>query len=170
MTGNYRVNLEIRAREVRLIDDQGNNLGIVKIKEALSLAKEKNLDLVEIAPNANPPVCRILDYGQWLYRQKKKEKESQKHQKTIDIKEVKFSLRISDNDFMVKRRLMERFLKEGHKVKVTIRLRGRERAHMELTQQMMNRIYESVLELATVERPLQSDGRGLSAVLAPKKS
>lgn len=170
MTGNYRVNLEIRAREVRLIDDQGNNLGIVKIKEALSLAKEKNLDLVEIAPNANPPVCRILDYGQWLYRQKKKEKESQKHQKTIDIKEVKFSLRISDNDFMVKRRLMERFLKEGHKVKVTIRLRGRERAHMELTQQMMNRIYESVLELATVERPLHSDGRVLSAILAPKKS
>lgn len=170
MKERHRINRQIRARQVRVIDEKGQNLGVMSTSEALALAEEKDLDLVEVAPNANPPVCRILDYGQWLYQQQKKEREARKKQKHVEVKEIKFTLRISDNDFAVKQRQIERFLREGHRVKITIRLRGRERAHMDRPREMMDRIYQSVEPLAVIERPLQTEGRVLTAVLAPRKS
>lgn len=164
----FRVNQQIRAREVRLVDEQGQQIGIVPLEQALAIAEERGLDLVEIAPQARPPVCRLLNYSQWLYQRKKKEREARRKQRQVDIKEVKFTIRISGNDYEVKRRQIERFLAEGDKVKVTVRMKGRERAHQDIGLQMMRRILDSFAEVAHVERPPELEGPNITAVLSPR--
>ncbi|MCS7311734.1 MAG: translation initiation factor IF-3 [Acidobacteria bacterium] len=164
----FRVNQQIRAREVRLVDEQGQQVGIVPLEQALAIAEERGLDLVEVAPDARPPVCRLLNYSQWLYQRKKKEREARRKQRQVDVKEVKFTIRISGNDYEVKRRQIERFLAEGDKVKVTVRMKGRERAHQDIGLQMMRRIIDSFAEVAHVERPPELEGPNITAVLSPR--
>lgn len=138
-----RINEEIRAREVRLVDEEGEQLGLFTLSDALKLAEEKSLDLVEIAPTAKPPVCKTMDYGKFKYEQSKKEKEVKKKQKIISVKEVKLRLNIEENDFMTKARNAIRFLEDGDKVKVTIMFRGREITHSELGLQLSKKICRS---------------------------
>jgi len=164
----FRVNQQIRAREVRVVDEQGQQIGIMPLEQALAIAEERGLDLVEVAPDAKPPVCRLLNYSQWLYQRKKKEREARRKQRQVDIKEVKFTIRISGNDYEVKRRQIERFLAEGDRVKVTVRMKGRERAHQDIGLQMMQRILDSFAEVAHVERPPELEGPNITAVLSPR--
>lgn len=164
----FRVNQQIRAREVRLVDEQGQQIGIMPLEQALAIAEERGLDLVEVAPDAKPPVCRLLNYSQWLYQRQKKEREARRKQRQVDIKEVKFTIRISGNDYEVKRRQIERFLAEGDRVKVTVRMKGRERAHQDIGFQMMQRILDSFAEVAHVERPPELEGPNITAVLSPR--
>ncbi len=138
--------------------------------EALKVAREKGLDLVEVSPTANPPVCRIINYGKFLYQQSKREHEARKHQKSMELKEVKFRPRTGEHDFDVKRNKMVGFLKEGDKVKATIMFRGRENAHREIGHQMMERLIESLVEVGQVETRPKQEGPNLSAVFAPKKT
>ena len=138
------INEQIKAKEIRVVDDDGNQLGIMKPKKALELAREKNLDLVTVAPNAKPPVCRIMDYGKFKYEQNKKEKEAKKKQKTINVKEVKLRPNIEDNDFYTKLNNAKRFLKKDDKVKVTIMFRGREVTHPKLGYELCNRMAEEL--------------------------
>lgn len=165
-----RINERIRAREVRLIDDEGNQLGIVPPFEGMKLAREKGLDLVEISANAKPPVCRILDYGKYLYQMNKREHEARKHQKSIEVKEVKFRPRTSAHDFMIKKNRIIGFLEDGDKVKATIMFRGRERAHKEIGWDMINRLLKELEDVANVETRPKQEGPNLSAVMAPKKT
>lgn len=164
----FRVNQQIRAREVRLIDEQGQQIGVVPLEQALAIAEERGLDLVEVAPDARPPVCRLLNYSQWLYQRKKKEREARRKQRQVEIKEVKFTVRISGNDYEVKRRQIERFLADGDKVKVTVRMKGRERAHQDIGLEMMRRILSSFAEIAQVERPPEVEGPTITALLIPR--
>jgi len=164
----FRVNQQIRAREVRLVDERGQQIGIVPLEQALAIAEERGLDLVEVAPDARPPVCRLLNYSQWLYQRKKKEREARRKQRQVNIKEVKFTVRISENDYEVKRRQIERFLADGDKVKVTVRMKGRERAHQDIGLQMMHRILDSFAAVAHVERPPELEGPNITAVLSPR--
>ena len=154
---------------MRLIDDEGNQLGIVPPLEGLKMAREKGLDLVEIAANAKPPVCRILDYGKYLYQMNKREHEARKHQKSIEVKEVKFRPRTSAHDFMIKKKRIIRFLGDGDKVKATIMFRGRERAHKEIGWDMINRLLKELEDVAIIETRPKQEGPNLSAVIAPKK-
>jgi translation initiation factor IF-3 len=147
----HRINREIRAREVRLIDEEKNQIGIVPIQKALQAAEEKDLDLVEISPNANPPVCRILDYGKYLYSLQKKAHEAQKQQKKIHIKEIKFTPVIGDHDVEVKLKKIRQFLEDGNKVKVTIWLKGRQKRKPEMLGIMTDRILEILKEFAEIE-------------------
>ena len=151
-----RINEEIRAREVRVIGSDGEQLGIMSGREAQQLAYEKHLDLVEIAPTAKPPVCRIMDYGKYRYEQQKREKESRKKQKTFDIKEVKLRPGIEEHDFNVKFKNAVRFLEDGDKVKVTIMFRGRELSHPELGEVLLNKMAAQLKEMAVVERQTQT--------------
>ncbi len=153
---------------MRLVSADGEQLGIVHIKEALRIAQEKNLDVVCVAPTAKPPVCRIMDYGKFRFEQSKKEKEARKNQKTIDVKEMKFRPKIEEHDFGVKLKNIERFLKSGDKVKVTIMFRGRERSHPELGEKILNKVAERLLELAIVEKKPKLEGRNMIMILAPK--
>ena len=137
----------IRAKEVRLIDENKEQLGVKPTEEALALAVEAGLDLVEVAPQANPPVCRIMDYGKFLYELHKKAQEAKKHQKQVQVKEIKFRPKISIHDYTFKIRHVERFLKEGNKVKITVMLRGREKAKPELAHLILDRVFEDVAEL-----------------------
>ena len=156
---------------MRLIDDEGNQLGIVPvIFEGMKLAREKGLDLVEISANAKPPVCRILDYGKYLYQMNKREHEARKHQKSIEVKEVKFRPRTSAHDFMIKKNRIIGFLEDGDKVKATIMFRGRERAHKEIGWDMINRLLKELEDVANVETRPKQEGPNLSAVMAPKKT
>ena len=155
---------------MRLIDDEGNQLGIVPPFEGLKLAREKGLDLVEISANAKPPVCRILDYGKYLYQMNKREHEARKHQKSIEVKEVKFRPRTSKHDFTIKKNRIVGFLEEGDKVKATIMFRGRERAHKEIGWGMINRLLKEIEDVANIETRPKEEGPNLSAVLAPKKT
>ena len=139
-----RTNDRIRAREIRVIDDEGNQIGILPPFEALKMAREKNLDLVEISPTAVPPVCRIMDYGKFLYQQEKKEREAKKHQKTIVVKEVKFRINVDDHDYDTKKNHVLRFLDEGDKVKATIFFRGREMTRTGLGRQILERLIKDV--------------------------
>jgi translation initiation factor IF-3 len=164
-----RVNEEIRAKEVRLIDVNGEQLGIMPVTSALRLAEEKDLDLVEVAPQAKPPVCRLMDYGKYKYEQSKREKEAKKRQRVINIKEVKLRLNIEDHDFLVKAKSAERFLRDGDKVKVTIMFRGREIVHTQLGQVLLNRLSEHVKEIATIERQPKLEGKNMVMVLAPRQ-
>ncbi len=164
-----RINERIRAKEIRVIDEEGKQLGVMPPYEALKVAREKGLDLVEVSPTANPPVCRIINYGKFLYQQSKREHEARKHQKSMELKEVKFRPRTGEHDFEVKRNKMVGFLKEGDKVKATIMFRGRENAHREIGHQMMERLIESLVEVGQVETRPKQEGPNLSAVFAPKK-
>jgi translation initiation factor IF-3 len=163
-----RVNDEIRVREVHLIDKDGANRGTVLIAEALRLAQEAGLDLVEIAPNAAPPVCKLLDYGKFKYQEQKKAAEARKKQKIVEVKEVKFRPMIDDHDYDVKMRAMHRFFEDGDKVKVTLRFRGREMAHQELGFQLLNRVKDDTSKLAKVEQDPKMEGRQMVMVLAPR--
>ena len=165
-----RINEEIRAREVRVIGSDGEQLGIMSGREAQQLAYEKHLDLVEIAPTAKPPVCRIMDYGKYRYEQQKREKESRKKQKTFDIKEVKLRPGIEEHDFNVKFKNAVRFLEDGDKVKVTIMFRGRELSHPELGEVLLNKMAAQLKEMAVVERQPKLEGKNVIMIVAPKPS
>ena len=165
-----RINEEIRAREVRVIGSDGEQLGIMSGREAQQLAYEKHLDLVEIAPTAKPPVCRIMDYGKYRYEQQKREKESRKKQKTFDIKEVKLRPGIEEHDFNVKFKNAVRFLEDVDKVKVTIMFRGRELSHPELGEVLLNKMAAQLKEMAVVERQPKLEGKNMIMIVAPKPS
>lgn len=165
-----RINEEIRAREVRVIGSDSEQLGIMSGREAQQLAYEKHLDLVEIAPTAKPPVCRIMDYGKYRYEQQKREKESRKKQKTFDIKEVKLRPGIEEHDFNVKFKNAVRFLEDGDKVKVTIMFRGRELSHPELGEVLLNKMAAQLKEMAVVERQPKLEGKNMIMIVAPKPS
>jgi translation initiation factor IF-3 len=163
-----RVNEEIRAREVQLIDQNGGNRGVVEIRVALELANEAGLDLVEISPNTTPPVCKILDYGKYKYQAQKKAAEARKKQKVVEVKEIKLRPMIDDHDYDVKMRSMRRFFEEGDKVKVTLRFRGREMAHQELGVKLLDRVRDDLAKLAKVEQEPKFEGRQMVMVLAPR--
>ncbi|QQG36278.1 MAG: translation initiation factor IF-3 [Micavibrio aeruginosavorus] len=165
--GGLNINEQIRARQVRLIDAEGEQVGVVAIAEALRMADEAGLDLVEISPNAEPPVCKILDYGKYKYEQQKKAAEARKKQKVIEVKELKFRPNIDDHDYQVKIKAARRFLEDGDKVKITLRFRGREMAHMDLGMKVMNRVREELAELAKVEMDAKVEGRQAIMVLTP---
>ena len=163
-----RINEEIRAREVRVIAGEGEQLGIMSGRDALQLAQERHLDLVEIAPTAKPPVCRIMDYGKYRYEQQKRDKEARKKQKTFDIKEVKLRPGIEDHDFGVKFKNAVRFLEDGDKVKVTIMFRGRELSHPELGEVLLKKMAEQLKDMAVIERAPKLEGRNMIMIVAPK--
>jgi len=164
-----RMNERIRAREVRVIDDAGEQLGIMPPFEALKKAREKNLDLVEISPTAQPPVCRIMDYGKFLYQNEKREREAKKNQKQIVVKEVKFRINVDEHDYQTKKNHVLRFLEEGDKVKATIFFRGREMTRQSLGRQVLERLIGDVAEKSIVEFRPRQEGNTLHAILAPKK-
>lgn len=164
------VNEEIREKEVRLIDSGGEQLGIVPIKKAVEMAEVKQLDLVMIAQQAKPPVCRIMDYSKYLYELSKKEKEARKNQKVINIKEIRFSPNIEEHDLSVKAKNAEKFLKEGDKVKVTIRFRGRETDYSHLGQNVMKQFAERLISVGDIEKEAKLEGRNLIMILKPKKA
>ena len=163
-----RINEEIRVREVHLIDKDGTNKGTVAIADALTFAQEAGMDLVEIAPNAVPPVCKLLDYGKFKYQEQKKAAEARKKQKVVEVKEIKFRPMIDDHDYAVKMRSMLRFFEEGDKVKVTLRFRGRELAHQELGWQVLQRVKADVEPISKVESEPRMEGRQMVMVLAPR--
>lgn len=163
------MNERIRAREIRVIDAEGNQLGIMPPYEALRKAREVNLDLVEISPNAVPPVCRIMDYGKFLYEQEKKERAAKKHQKQIILKEVKFSVNVDEHDYVTKRNHVLRFLAEGDKVKASLRFRGREMAHQNLGRNVLERLIKEIGDKGVVEFRPRMEGNTMHAILAPIK-
>ena len=154
---------------MRVIDDEGQQIGVLPPFEALKLAKAKNLDLVEVSPTANPPVCRILDFGKYLYEQGKKERAAKKHQKTFSVKEVKFRINVDDHDYEFKKNNIVRFLKDGDKVKAVVFFRGREISHSEIGRNLMKRLIEDVSEAGAVEFQPRLEGPYLLAIFAPKK-
>ena len=164
-----RINDRIRAREVRLVDPEGRQLGIKPLPEALHIARELDLDLVEVAPMANPPVCKILDYGKWKYEAAQRDKESRRKTSTVQIKEMKYRPKIGGGDFDTKTRKVAHFLDQGHKVKITIMFRGREMAHPDLGKRILDRIAEQLTPGAKVEAAPKLDGRNMVMVLAPDK-
>ncbi len=161
------VNEKIRAKEVRLIDSNGDQLGVKSKNEALDIAANANLDLVMVAPNAKPPVCRIMDYGKYRFEQQKKEKEQRKNQKVINVKEVRLSPGIEEHDFNTKLRNARKFLTKGDKVKVAVRFRGRAITHKELGQEVLERMAEECKDLSTVETKPKMEGRNMFMMLAP---
>ena len=163
-----RVNEQIRVREVRLIDDEGNQKGIVPTLEALKLAKDKDLDLVEVSPNANPPVCKILDYGKYRFEQEKKLRDAKKNQKVLKLKEIRMQPKIGSGDLDTKAKHVQEFLNQGDKVKVTIRFRGRELAHTELGLDVLNEVLKRLGDDYVVEKQPSMEGRFMSMVLNPK--
>lgn len=165
---DFIINEQIRAREVRLIDQNGDQLGIKSKQEALEIAARRNLDLVLVAPNAKPPVCRIMDYGKFRFEQQKKEKEARKKQKVINMKEVRLSPTIEEHDFNTKLRNARKFLEKGDKVKATIRFKGRAITHKEIGQRVLDRFSEACADIAVVETAPKMDGRNMFLVLAPK--
>lgn len=166
---DLRINDEIRAREVRLVGDDGEQLGIVSLRDALAMAQERRVDLVEVSPTARPPVCRLMDYGKFKYEQAKRDRESRKKQKVVSVKELKMRPTIEDHDFEVKVRSAQRFLSEGDKVKCTMIFRGREIVHASLGQETLKKLAERVVDVAVVERPPRVEGRAMIMILAPKK-
>ncbi|MEW6181893.1 MAG: translation initiation factor IF-3 [Bacillota bacterium] len=168
MTKDFRINEEIRAREVRLIDVDGSQVGIVSLREALRIAEERDLDLVEVAAQAKPPVCRIMDFGKYKYEVSKRDKEARKKQHIVSIKEVKFRPNIEEHDFQVKVRNALRFLKDGDKVKVTLMFRGREIIHPQIGQKLLERLSVELQNMALVERAAKLEGRNMIMILAPR--
>jgi len=163
-----RVNNAIRARQVRLVDANGDQLGVMSVREALDVAAERRMDLVEVAPNARPPVCRIMDYGKYRYEQSKRDRAARRRQRVINVKEIRMSPKIEEHDFDVKFRAAERFLKAGDKVKVSVRFRGREIVHSDLAKEKLDTLAEQLQDVAAVERPPKLEGRQMIAVLVPK--
>lgn len=167
-TKGTRINEQIRVREVRLIDDEGNQKGIVPISEALKLAKESELDLVEVAPTANPPVCKILDFGKYRFEMEKKLRDSKKNQKVLKIKEIRMQPKIGSGDLDTKAKHVQEFLDEGDKVKVTIRFRGRELAHTELGYDVLNEVTKRLTSAYVIEKPAAMEGKFMSMTLSAK--
>ncbi|WAH39160.1 translation initiation factor IF-3 [Alicyclobacillus dauci] len=165
----YQVNDGIRAREVRVVDAENEQLGIMSLRDALRLAEERNLDLVNVAPNAKPPVCRIMDFGKFKYEQSKKEKESRKNQKVVLLKEVRMTPNIEAHDFNVKLKNVLKFLSDGSKVKVSVRFRGREITHSNIGQELLLKLAKSAEEQAVVERMPRLEGRHMVMILSPKQ-
>jgi translation initiation factor IF-3 len=162
------INWDIKAPEVRVIDGDGKQLGILPLKEAMKLAEERGLDLVEVAPNSQPPVCRIMNYGKYKYQQNKRIQEARKHQTVIHVKEVKVRPRTEEHDFQFKLRHVKRFLGEGNRVKISILFRGREIAHPEFGKEMLNRFVEGLKDLTVIEQAPRLEGRNMVMILAPK--
>ena len=165
-----RVNEEIDAPQVRLIGEDGEQLGIVPLAKALAVAEEVGLDLVEIAPMANPPVCKVMDYGKYRYQEQKKAHEARLKQKQIQVKEIKLRPGTDENDYQIKLRNLRRFLEEGDKAKVTLRFRGRELSHQELGMRQLERVREDLADVGVVEQMPRLEGRQMVMIIAPKKS
>lgn len=163
-----QINEEIREREVRLIDDQGEQLGVVDTREAINIAIDKNLDLVKVAPNAKPPVCKIMDYGKYKYEQSKREKEARRNQKVINVKEVRLTPNIEMHDLDVKARQAVRFLESGDKVKVSVRFRGREMGHTQIGREVLKDFAGLTEEAGVIEKPARLEGRNMVMHLGPK--
>ncbi len=164
-----RVNERIRIREVRLIDEEGNQVGVIPTFEALQMARDRGLDLVEVAPNAMPPVCRLMDYGKFRYEQSRKERESRKHQHVVELKEVRIRPKIDDHDLETKGRQAAKFLNAGDKVKVTVLFRGREMAHPDIGKGLLDQMADFLRPHATVEQPPRMEGRTMTMFLNPLK-
>ena len=162
------INEEIRAKELRVIDTDGSQLGIMSRQEALDISEERKLDLVCVSPKANPPVCKILDYGKYKYELQKKEKEAKKKQKTTQVKEIRLSTFIEDHDIMVKAKTGSKFLKDGDKLKVSLRFRGRERDYVASGMEVMNKFAEAVSEVGDIDKKPSFEGRSLTMILTPK--
>ena len=162
------MNERIRIPEVRVVDDEGGQLGIMPTRQALDLAREKGLDLVEVAPNAEPPVCKIMDYGKYKYQQSKRAQEAKKRQTTIQVKEVKVRPKIEEHDLQFKLKNIRKFLDERNKIKVSMIFRGREIAHTSIGMQVLNRIAEEIEEIGVIEQSPKLEGRNLSMIIAPK--
>jgi translation initiation factor IF-3 len=165
---DHQLNEEIRAKEVRLVGPEGEQIGIKPFREAMQMAIDANLDLVNVAPQAKPPVCRIMDYGKFRYEQQKKDKEARKNQKIVDLKEVWFRANIEENDYQTKFRNVVKFLNEGDKVKCSVRFRGREITHSKLGQKILERVANEVADICVVERMPKLEGRSMIMILAPK--
>ena len=163
-----RVNERIRVREIRVIDDNGAQLGIMPPPQALAIAKQKSLDLVEISPTANPPVCRIMDFGKYQYQEQKRAREAKKHQKVILVKEIKFRPKVDEHDYQFKKKHIERFLEEGDKVKATIFFRGREMAHPEIGRRILERLVEELADVAVAESMPRLEGNQMHTILSRK--
>ena len=163
------INGQIRDKEVRVIAENGDQLGVMPVKEAMKLAQEAELDLVKIAPKAQPPVCKIIDYGKYRYELARKEKEAKKKQKTVEVKEVRISPNIDTNDLNTKVNNAKKFIAKGNKVKVTLRFRGREMAHMQQSKHILDDFAEMLAEAAVVEKPAKLEGRSMSMVLTEKR-
>lgn len=163
------INEQIRDREVRVVSESGEQLGIMSAREAMKLAQEAELDLVKIAPTAKPPVCKIIDYGKYRYEQARKEKEAKKKQRTVEVKEVRLSPNIDTNDLNTKMNNARKFISKGNKVKVTLRFRGREMAHMQQSKHILDDFAEKMKDVAVIEKPAKLEGRSLSMVLTEKR-
>ena len=163
-----RVNERIRVREVRVIDDTGQQLGIMPPQQALTIAKQKGLDLVEIAATATPPVCRIMDFGRYQYQEQKRARQAKKHQKIIEVKEIKFRPKVDEHDYQFKKKHIERFLADGDKVKATIFFRGRENAHPEIGMKILERLMDEVDDIAVIESTPRQEGNQLHTIFAPR--
>ncbi|NTU77845.1 MAG: translation initiation factor IF-3 [Chloroflexales bacterium] len=167
MRDRFRINNRIRAREVRLIDENGTQVGIIGVREAVAMAEERGFDLVEVAPNAVPPVCRLLDYGKFRYEQSQKEREARKNQKQAELKQIRLMPKTADHDISVKANQAKRFILAGDKVKFNVRFRGREMAHPDIGRKMLEEIAEQLREISIVEQKPLMEGRVLSLLLAP---
>ena len=165
-----RTNERIRVREVRVIDENGEQLGILPTRQALDTARERGLDLVEVAPNAIPPVCRMMDYGKYRYEQSRRDRESRKNQKTTELKEVRMKPKIDDHDLATKGRQAMRFLEDGDKVKLSVMFRGREMAHPDIGRDLLLQMADQVGSVAIVEQPPRLEGRSMTMMLSPKKA
>ena len=163
------INVRIRDREVRLVSESGEQLGIMSSREALKLAREADLDLVKIAPNAKPPVCKIIDYGKYRYELARKEKEAKKKQKTMEVKEVRLSPNIDTNDLNTKANQARKFITKGDKVKVTLRFRGREMAHVNYSKQILDSFYEKLEDIAVIDKNAKMEGRSMVMFLSQKR-
>jgi translation initiation factor IF-3 len=165
-----RINERIRIPEVRLIDEKGEQVGVVKVQDALNYARERDLDLVEIAPEARPPVCRVLDYSKYKYEQEQRRKAARKHQQQVTVREMKLRPKIATHDYETKKGHILRFLKQGQKVKVTIMFRGREMAHPERGEVLLRKVAEEIAEFGTVEQQPNQEGRNMTMVVAPVRT
>lgn len=165
-----RINNDIRAKEVRVVDEEGKMLGIMKINKALFLAEEKKLDLIEIAPTAKPPVCKIMDFGKYQYELQKKEKYQRKQQQQQQMKEIRFKWRTATHDFNFKVKHARRFIDEGNKVKATVMFRGREITHKEVGRELLDRFIEALEDIAKIDQKISSEGRFMSVIMVPNKT
>ncbi|MGH9384027.1 MAG: translation initiation factor IF-3 [Vicinamibacterales bacterium] len=165
-----RINERIRVREIRVIDDTGQQLGIMPPPQALVLARQKGLDLVEISPSAVPPVCRIMDYGKYQYQEQKRAREAKRHQKIIEVKEIKFRPKVDEHDYQFKKHHIERFIEDGDKVKATIFFRGREMAHPEIGHRILMRLIDDLADVAVAETMPRQEGNQMHTILTGKKS
>ncbi len=168
ISNELRINEEIRVKEIRVVSAEGEQLGIMAVRDAIRIAQEKELDLVEVAPTAKPPVCRIMDYGKYRYEQSKREREARKKQKIIEIKEIRMTPKIEEHDFQVKVKAAQKFLNDGDKVKAMIRFRGREIVHAELGKTLLLQLFEEVKTNATMEREPKIEGKNMIMILASK--